>query len=61
MNMWPNQRRGNYTYSDYEPFKDGAAWCAVCPGFIDLENRIAGWGDVEEEAYRGWCRRHRQD
>lgn len=31
-------------------FKDGNAWCAVYPDFINLQESIAGYGDTPEEA-----------
>jgi hypothetical protein len=31
-------------------FRDGAAWCAVGPHFIDLMKSDAGFGDTPEEA-----------
>lgn len=31
-------------------FKDGNAWCAVRPDFINLQESPSGWGDDPEEA-----------
>ena len=31
-------------------FKDGNAWCAVRPDFINLQESDAGFGDTREEA-----------
>lgn len=34
----------------YKIFKDGDSWCAVGPGFIDLQESLAGFGDTKAEA-----------
>jgi hypothetical protein len=31
-------------------FKDGSAWCAVLPGFVNLQESVAGFGDTAGEA-----------
>jgi hypothetical protein len=31
-------------------FKDGSAWCAVFPDFVDLQESPAGFGDTPEAA-----------
>jgi len=33
-------------------FKDGDSWCAVKPGFINLEVSPAGFGDTREDAVK---------
>ena len=32
--------------------KDGDAWCAVVPDFLDLQRSPAGFGDTQQEAVR---------
>ncbi len=32
-------------------FKDGNQWCAVAPGFINLQESPAGFGDTPHEAF----------
>jgi hypothetical protein len=34
----------------YHLFKDGTAWCAVGPHFIDLMKSDAGFGETQAEA-----------
>jgi hypothetical protein len=41
----------------YRIFKDGDAWCAVGPEFVDPAASVSGWGDSPTEAYIDWCRR----
>lgn len=36
----------------YKMFKDGKSWCATAPGFINLQESIAGFGDTKAEALR---------
>ena len=33
-------------------FKDGNAWCAVRPGFVNLQESTAGFGDTKDEALK---------
>jgi hypothetical protein len=42
-------------------FRDGDAWCAVGPHFIDLMKSYAGFGDTKEDAVRGLHARMRSD
>ena len=34
----------------YRLYRDGNAWCAVAPGFRNLAEDVAGFGDTQEEA-----------
>ena len=34
----------------YKILKDGNAWCAICPKFINLQESLAGFGDTKVEA-----------
>jgi len=36
-------------------FRDGSAWCAVGPHFIDLMKSKAGFGDTREDAVADLC------
>ena len=36
----------------YRLIKDGTAWCATPPGFIDLQSSPAGFGDTQEQAVK---------
>jgi hypothetical protein len=38
-------------------FRDGDAWCATGPGFIDPVVSAFGCGDTPQEAYLRWCQR----
>jgi hypothetical protein len=38
-------------------FRDGNAWCATGPGFIDPVVSAFGCGDTPQEAYLRWCQR----
>lgn len=35
---------------EFRTFKDGDAWCAVKPDFIDLQASVSGFGDTREAA-----------
>lgn len=37
----------------FHVFRDGSAWCAVGPHFIDLMKSDAAFGDTPEEAVTG--------
>ena len=37
----------------YQLQRDGNAWMATGPGFIDLHSSPAGFGDTQEEAVAG--------
>jgi hypothetical protein len=65
MNYAANERmRTDGRYNGYVPalacvnhggprsrtFKDGNAWCAVFPDFVDLQESAAGFGDTPEAA-----------
>lgn len=41
-------------------FKDGNAWCAVYPDFINLQESPAGFGDAPEEARANLKKENRQ-
>lgn len=45
----------------YHLFKDGAAWCAVGPHFVDLMASDAGFGITKEQAVEALHRRMRKD
>lgn len=38
----------------YHLFKDGNAWCAVGPNFVNLQESDAGFGDTPERAFNAW-------
>jgi hypothetical protein len=40
---------------DFHLLKDGNAWCAVGPDFIDLQHSPAGFGATQQEAVRALC------
>ncbi len=59
-----NMQRDDNRYNGYVPalacpghggprvrtFKDGNAWCAVLPDFINLQESEAGFGDTKDQA-----------
>jgi len=61
---WGELRREDGRYSGYVPalacprhggpdsrvYRDGNAWCAVRPDFVDIQTSPAGFGDTPEEA-----------
>ncbi len=51
---WPGYCGGLACYNHGGPksrvFKDGNAYCAVLPDFINLQESAAGFGDTPEEA-----------
>jgi hypothetical protein len=47
---------GKYSHG-FHIFRDGNAWCAVGPHFIDLMKSNAGFGDTPQDAVNELCKK----
>lgn len=45
------------TAHGYRIFRDGNAWGAIGPNFVDIQESPSGWGPTPREAYERFIRK----